>query len=149
MIKKERLPIVFFALLCLLSGILSGLNRIGWSLPMPLIAAHHGAIMVGGFLGTLIALEKIGPLKKKILYIIPVVNATSVIFFFTGHPKVSIYILIASSVALSFVFLYYLQKQRTIVYLLMLVGSLSWGYRKHLATYQAFLPASLSVVGCV
>jgi hypothetical protein len=126
MIKKERLPIVFFALLCLLCGIWSGLNKIGWSLPVTLITAHHGAIMVGGFLGTLIALEKIIPLKKKSLYIIPILNATSVAFFFSGQPKVSVYVLVISSVALSFVFLYYFRTQRTIIYVLMLLGSLAW-----------------------
>jgi hypothetical protein len=126
MIKKERLPIILFAMLCLLSGLWSGLNRIGWDIALLPISPHHGAIMVGGFLGTLIALEKIIPLKKKSLYLIPVLNALSVVFFFSGQPKLSIYILVISSTSLSFVFLYYFRKQRTIIYVLMLLGSICW-----------------------
>lgn len=140
MIKKERLPIVFFAMFCLLSGIWSGLNRIGWSLPVSLISAHHGAIMVGGFLGTLISLEKIIPLKKKSLYLIPVLNALSVVFFFSGQPKVSIYILAVSSIALVVVFLYYFRTQRTIIYMLMSLGAVCWLIGNLLLLTKFFYP---------
>ncbi len=126
MIKKERLPILLFAMLCLLSGLYSGLNRIGWNLYATPLTAHHGAIMVGGFLGTLIALEKIIPLKKKSLYLIPIVNASSVVFFFFNQPKVSIYILVVSSIALAFVFLYYYRIQRERIYILMFIGAICW-----------------------
>ena len=126
MLKKERLAILLFAMLCLLSGLWSGLNRIGWDIAILPISPHHGAIMVGGFLGTLIALEKIIPLKKKSLYLIPVLNALSVVFFFSGQPKLSIHVLVISSTSLSFLFLYYFRKQRTIIYVLMLLGSICW-----------------------
>ena len=56
MIKKERFPIVLFAMIALLSGLWSGLSRIGWTMGISPIMAHHGAIMVGGFIGTLIML---------------------------------------------------------------------------------------------
>jgi hypothetical protein len=140
MIKKERLPIVFFAMFCLLSGLWSGLGRIGWDVRILPITAHHGAIMVGGFLGTLIALEKIIPLKKKSLYIIPLMNATSVLFFFLDQPKVSIALLIASSAALSFVFYYYFRSQRTIVYILMLAGAICWLIGNILLMTKFFYP---------
>lgn len=126
MIKKERLLIVVFAMFCLLSGLWSGLNRIGWDITILPITAHHGAIMVGGFLGTLIALEKIIPLKMKALYLIPVSNALSVVFFFANQPQISIYILVASSLSLAGVFLFYFRTQRTIIYILMLVGAVCW-----------------------
>lgn len=117
------MPIVFFAMFCLIAGVWSGLTRIGWELMIIAAASHHGAIMVGGFLGTLIALERIIPLKKNLLYAIPVLNALSLGFFFTDYPCISIYVLIAASVLLAFVFLYYSRKQRTIVYVLMLSGA--------------------------
>ena len=140
MIKKERLPIILFAMFCLLSGLWSGLNRIGWNLNITSVSAHHGAIMVGGFLGTLIALEKIIPIKKKILYLIPVVNASSVFFFFLNQPRISIYVLIASSTALAFVFLYYFRKQRTIIYALMFIGAICWVTGNILLLTKFFYP---------
>lgn len=140
MIRKERLPIIFFAMLCLLAGLWSGLNRIGWNLFLLPITAHHGAIMVGGFLGTLIILEKIIPLKKNILYLIPILNAVSVIFFFTNQPKIAICILVSSSTALSFVFLYYFRSQRTMTYMLMLLGAICWLIGNILLLTKFFYP---------
>jgi hypothetical protein len=140
MIKKERLPIVFFAMFCLLSGLWSGLTRIGWNISILPITAHHGAIMVGGFLGTLIALEKIIPLKKKSLYIIPVLNALSVVFYFLNQPKIAVYILVISSTSLAFVFLYYFRMQRTIIYVLMLLGAIWWLVGNLLLLTKSFYP---------
>lgn len=140
MIKKERLPIVFLAMLCLLAGLEAGLTRIGWNLPVLPITVHHGAIMIGGFLGTLIALEKIIPLKRKSLYLIPVLNFFSVVCFFTHHPKTSIYILVISSMALAFVFLYYFLRQRSIIYVLMLLGAICWLTGNILLLTKLFYP---------
>jgi len=126
MIKKERLPVIFFAMFSLLCGLWSGLCRIGWDIGISPVVAHHGAIMVGGFLGTLIAFEKIIPLRKKTLYLIPITSASSVVMFFTRQSALSFYLLIVSSVALVIVFLYYLLKQQKAVYILMLLGAISW-----------------------
>jgi hypothetical protein len=140
MIKKERLPIVALGMFCLLCGLWSGLNRIGWNLATSPLSAHHGAIMVGGFLGTLIALEKTIPLKKRALYLIPILNAVSVVFFFTDQPKISIYILIISSASLSLVFLYYFRRQHTVIYFLMLLGGLFWLVGNVLLLTKFFYP---------
>jgi hypothetical protein len=140
MLKKERLPILLFAMFCLLSGLWSGLNRIGWDLAILPITAHHGAIMVGGFLGTLISFEKIIPLKKKSLYLIPVLNALSVLFFFVNQPKIAIYTLVVSSTSLAFVFLYYFRTQRTIIYILMLFGAICWLVGNVLLLTKFFYP---------
>lgn len=137
---EQRLPIVLLAMLCLISGLWSGLNRIGWDVTMLPIAPHHGAVMVGGFLGTLIALEKIIPLKKRILYLIPGVNALSIAFFFSGHPKVSLYILVASSASLAIVFLYYFRQQRNVIYLLMFTGACCWLVGNILLLTKFFYP---------
>jgi hypothetical protein len=140
MIKKERLPILLFAMFCLLSGLWSGLSRIGWNITILPITAHHGAVMVGGFLGTLIALEKIIPLKRKTLYLIPILNAISVIFFFANQPKIAIYTLVISSTSLAFVFLYYFRTQRTIIYILMLLGAACWLVGNVLLLTRFFYP---------
>lgn len=139
-VKKERIPILLFALTCLLAGIWSGLTRMGWTLTALPIAPHHGAIMVGGFLGTLIALEKIIPINKKYLYAIPVLNALSVVFFFAGYPNVSAWILVFSSASLFFVFLYYFRTQRSLIYVLMLIGSACWFVGNVLLLTKWFYP---------
>lgn len=124
--KKKRLPVIVGALICLVMGVLSGLTRIGWDTRIGEATAHHGAIMVGGFLGTLIGFEKIIPLRRKLLYAIPVINALSVVFFLKGNPDTGIVILTLSSLALSSVFFYYLCIHRSMIYLLMLIGAVCW-----------------------
>ena len=140
MIRSERLPMIISAMVCLSGGLWTGLGRIGWNLPASLLVAHHGAIMVGGFLGTLISLEKTIPLKRKSLLLIPVFNGLSIIPFFAGMPTVAFYILIASSAALTGVFLFYLKKQRSIIYILMTAGSACWLVGNILLVTERFYP---------
>lgn len=110
----------------LLVGFATGLSRMGWDLNILPTSLHHGAIMVGGFLGTLISLEKIIPLKKKLLFLIPVFSGASVISFFTNAPTTSFLLLVLASSGLSGVFLTYYFKEKSLIYLLMLAGSLCW-----------------------
>ena len=137
-----RLPFVFLAMLCMLVGLWTGLNRIGWSIyAMPAIV-HHGAIMVGGFLGSLIALEKIIPLKTKALYIIPALSGASVILFLLQNDVVAFATLITASAGLCFVFLYYLVTQKQFIYLLMFAGSIGWLAGNIVLLSQRFYPAA-------
>lgn len=140
MIKKERLPFVILAMSCLLVGLWSGLSRIGWDIYILPVTAHHGAIMVGGFLGTLISLEKIIPLKNKVLYLIPLASALSVLFFFLELPFAAIESLIISSCGLSVVFILYLIRERSMIYFLMLTGALCWLIGNVLLVTNLFYP---------
>lgn len=126
MIRVERLPFVFLALLCLLTGLWTGLSRIGWEIFVLPAVAHHGAVMIGGFLGTLISLEKIIPLNKKALFLIPLASAASAVTFMTGNPYVAMIFLLSASAGLVCVFLFYLIVHRDLIYTLMLVGGLCW-----------------------
>lgn len=121
-----KLPFLFLAMLGMLVGLWAGLNRIGWSIYALPAIAHHGAMMVGGFLGSLISLEKIIPLRRKTLYVIPLTSGASMIFFFLHQDVVAITMLITASIGLCLVFLYYLVTQRHIIYLLMFFGSICW-----------------------
>ncbi len=60
-------------MLALLAGLWAGLLRLGWALP-PLSAAlpmQHGALMVSGFLGTLISLERVAALRRRWMFDAP------------------------------------------------------------------------------
>ena len=126
MINISRVPFILFAILCLLTGLWTGLSRIGWDIFITPLSAHHGAIMVGGFLGTLIALEKIIPLKKPTLFAIPLVSASSVVLFNLNQPFFATLLLILASIGLTGVFLHYLKRERSLIYGLMVAGSLQW-----------------------
>lgn len=102
---------MLFAFANLLIGMLAGLIRIGWSFQMNSVAIHHGAIMVGGFLGTLILLEKVIPLKRKILLALPVINAFSLVMIIPGLFHLGQVLLITGAVGLLIVFILYFRKQ--------------------------------------
>lgn len=58
--NRQRAPLMLLAALALLAGLWAGLLRLGWQLP-PLsltLPANHGPLMISGFLGTLISLER-------------------------------------------------------------------------------------------
>jgi len=68
---KIRLPLLLLAILALLSGLWAGLLRLGWVWPafQPGLPALHGPLMVSGFLGTLISLERAIALRQRIAYL--------------------------------------------------------------------------------
>ena len=58
--NKARFPLMFLGLLALLTALWGGLLRLGWALPLlrPTLSVVHGPLMVCGFLGTLIGVER-------------------------------------------------------------------------------------------
>ncbi|HSN76756.1 MAG TPA: hypothetical protein VL334_16915 [Anaerolineae bacterium] len=58
--RRINLPFLLLAVLALLTGLWAGLVRLPWPLPplRPTLPMAHGPLMVGGFLGTLVSLER-------------------------------------------------------------------------------------------
>lgn len=108
---STRLPFLFFAFANLLVGLFAGLVRIGWRWDASNLASSHGSIMVGGFLGTLILVEKSLPLKKKYLLILAAVNASSIVWITAGQPGIGIYCLLVGACTLVWTLFQYLRKQ--------------------------------------
>jgi hypothetical protein len=125
-VQSYRIPFLGLAIAALIIGIVTGLGRMGFvTLVIPAVV-HHGAIMTGGFLGTLIILEKIIPLKKRWLYVFPLLSGLSVILFLCNLTLAPLIVLLIASLGLAVTFLLYLQKDRSLPYILMLTGSLCW-----------------------
>lgn len=87
--SKRALPIqallLLPALLLLLDGLWAGLQRMGWALPHlhPGLAALHGPLMIAGFLGTLISLERAVALRVKWFYLAPLASASGTVLLVT------------------------------------------------------------------
>ena len=72
--QKRYLPFVAIALLALLFALWVGLLRLGWSLPaLSGFSQAHGPLMVSGFLGTLIALERAVAIRQKWMFAVPLI----------------------------------------------------------------------------
>ena len=141
--RISRQPIVFLAMLSLITGLLAGLHRIGWNLSLGGVSPDHGAIMVGGFLGTLIILEKIIPLRRNILYAFPIISGASVVLFFIGQPIYSVACLVLASAGLSIIFLIYWIREKSAIYFLMVAGAICWLTGNILLLIHNFYPVSL------
>ncbi len=74
--NRLPLPFLFLAILGLLAALWAGLMRLGWQLPAltPSLAMLHGPVMVSGFLGTLITLERAVAMKQKWMYLPPLLS---------------------------------------------------------------------------
>lgn len=132
--------LIVFALANLLLGMVGGLGRMGWSYSLPETIVHHGACMVGGFLGSLIALEKIVALKKPIFFIGPFMSAGSLLCFIAGQTHVAVVLLCLASVVLCLVYGLYLLKNYSLYLVIALAGALCWIIGNFLLLSKLFYP---------
>lgn len=124
--NKQYLLVVPFIIISLVTGILGGLMRMGWNIPISEIAGEHGALMTGSFLGTVITLERIVVMKKKWMYIFPLLSGSSIVFFFIDTPLLAHILLASSSLGLIFIYLILYRTYKEFYYLIMMLGAVGW-----------------------
>lgn len=120
--------LLFFAAIGLITGLYSGLLRIGFlsdMAPRQISPIAHGPLMINGFLGTLIGLERAAALEKKWAYFAPVLMAASTIFLLSGLQLSGQWLMLLGAMGLTYVmsYLYYLQPK--IYHLIMALGAAS------------------------
>lgn len=112
----------------LLLGVLSGLFRIGWYNMgrVATVADLHGAFMVGGFLGTLIIVERALPLKKWYAFLPAILSGSSLLFFLLGFKTVALGGLTLGSLGLMYIMYYYYTTYELRYQLILLIGAACW-----------------------
>ena len=127
--QRLRYPLLLTALLALLVAAWAGLLRIGWLLPTTGgLAAAHGPLMVSGFLGTLIGLERavaLAALGRRWVYIAPILSALGVVTSLLGLP-IGPWLLTAGSIALIAVFGEIIRRQPASFTYTMGFGTVLW-----------------------
>lgn len=126
---KTRAPLLATGVLSLLCAMWLGLIRLGWNLPLPwpdqLI--DHGPLMVCGFLGTLITLERAVDVKVKWGYAAPILTASGALMVDLGPlrpfgpPLITL-----GSLTLIAMFALTLWRQPTLAHTTMAVGAVAW-----------------------
>jgi|DewCreStandDraft_5_1066085.scaffolds.fasta_scaffold00215_18 hypothetical protein len=83
-----RFVLLIPALLALLAALWAGLQRLGWDVPAlrPGLAAAHGPLMISGFLGTLITLERAVALGSRWTYGAPALAGLGSLALLIGLP---------------------------------------------------------------
>lgn len=126
---KIRLPFLLLSILALLAAMWAGLLRIGWQWPswQPALAAAHGPLMISGFLGTLIALERAVAFNKRGAYLPPLMSGLGGILLLTGLSwKGGIFLLTLGSLGLLVLFVIMARRHLALHAVVMALGALAW-----------------------
>ncbi|MBF0325586.1 MAG: hypothetical protein HQL42_11015 [Alphaproteobacteria bacterium] len=69
--SPPRLPLLLMGAICLLTGMVAGLGRLGFAIPDMIGIHQHGPLMVCGFFGTVIGLERAVALQRPWTFAAP------------------------------------------------------------------------------
>src|SRR3990172_7647996 len=124
-----RLPLLILGFASLVSGVLAGLARLGWAVPLPSaqLALLHGPLMVCGFLGTVIGLERPVALGYRWAYAGPLFTGLGGVALLLGFPSSAG----ASAMVLGSAVLFtgttlIMLRQRELFMVTMVLGAASW-----------------------
>ena len=84
----SRLPLLILGLLALVTGVWAGMERLGWqtALPAQRLTSEHGPLMVCGFLGTVIGIERAVAVGARWGYAAPLLSGLAVLMLLSGAP---------------------------------------------------------------
>jgi len=116
-------------MLALVTALWGGLVRLGWNLP-PLrltLPAAHGPLMVSGFLGTLIAVERAVALRRGWTYLGPLLTGLGALALIAGVPgPVAPLLMTLGSLGLVAVFVVIIRRQTALFTIVMGLGAVTW-----------------------
>lgn len=125
-----RIPLLLAGGATMVLAVWGGLNRIGWTVPVPApsAAASHGPLMISGFLGTLISLERAVGIGKRWVYLAPLMAALFSVLTMAGLPDLMLSALpaVAASLVLSVAYADVLRRDRGRHMQVMALASLCW-----------------------
>jgi hypothetical protein len=127
--RLGRAPLLAVAMFSMVWGIWMGLLRIGWVLPLPrpdqLIL--HGPLMIGGFIGTLIGLERAVGIATPWAYAAPLLTASGAVLLIFGRaPSVAALLTTLGSVVVLLVFAVVMSREASLFALTMALGAVAW-----------------------
>jgi hypothetical protein len=122
-----RAPMVVLGFTSLFAGMAAGLVRLGWPLPAASLAPVHGPLMVSGFFGTVISLERAVALRERWAYGAPLFSALGALAAIVAAPVLlapalataGSTVMLAASVAVY-------RRQQELFTLTLALGALSW-----------------------
>jgi len=116
-------------LLASLAAMWAGLLRLGWKLPplVPTLAMSHGPLMVSGFMGTLISLERVVALNRKWTYTAPAATGLGVFALLIGLPtQVGAALMVLGSLGMVAIFAVIVRMHRAPYTVTMALGAVAW-----------------------
>lgn len=124
-----RYVLLAAGLFTLIMAMWAGLLRMGWALPLlkPTAVGGHGPLMVSGFLGTVIGLERAVGVGKPSMLLAPLLTALGGLALIIGLPTVvgATFILLGS-IGVGAIFAYIVRHERALHTYVLAAGCLLW-----------------------
>ena len=123
------MPLVVLGALSLLAALWAGLIRLGWELPPVAsgVLPNHGPLIVSGFLGTLIGLERAVALRRRWAYGAPLLAGLGGLAWIVGLPiHLGQGLTVAGSAVMIAIFAVFYRQTPTLPLAVMGIGALSW-----------------------
>ena len=124
-----RYPLMALGMVALLAALWGGLLRLGWDWPImrQTLPVSHGPLMISGFLGTLIGLERAVALGQPWTYAGPTLTGLGALALVVGLPGLAGPMFMAmGSLALVVVFAVTVRRQPGLPEITMGIGALAW-----------------------
>lgn len=128
-LAKERIPILLMAIFCLVSALFSGLARLGIGVPILFLnaTAFHSTLMIFGFFGTVIGLERAIASRLLWAYLAPLASGISGVLMLFGYQLFasSVGFIIAGTLFATATFVIFIKQPADYTFTL-LVGAALW-----------------------
>lgn len=125
---SQRAPLLALGFVGLLLGVTAGLARLGYRMPdvSSAASAWHGPLMIGGFFGVVIALERAVAIGRYVAYLGPLLGGLGSLAIAIGEPVAGAWLMFAGSVVLLGASLDVLRRQRALFTLTLALGAACW-----------------------
>lgn len=126
---RGRFPLIAASLLAALAAMWAGLVRLGWGLPplIPTLTMTHGPLMISGFLGTLISLERVVALNRRWMFAAPAVTGLGAVVLLAGIPgPLGPALMVLGSLGMVAIFVVIVRMQFAPFTLTMALGAIAW-----------------------
>jgi hypothetical protein len=126
---RYRIPMLMAGFISLMFGMYIGLTRLGWGFPLTSATQFslHGPLMVCGFLGTVISLERAVAIGERWAYSGPLASAASAVLLIAGvSPSIGALLAVIASAILSVASIKIFFRQRELFTFTLLIAALCW-----------------------
>jgi hypothetical protein len=121
-----RLVLLALAAASLVAGAMGGLARLGVPIVVPHAVVDHGALMTGGFLGTVISLERAIALGKPYAYGAPLCAGVGAVLLVAGWREAGLLVSVAAPLFLLAAGIALVRRQPLAHIKLLFVASIAW-----------------------
>lgn len=149
----QRVPLLLLGAVALVTGLWAGLVRLG-ALPAVLSPLSHGPLMVSGFLGTVIALERAVAARARWAYAGPLCCGAGTLGLLLGPPGLGAALLCAGSVVVLAVLVLVLVRAPVLHHAVLVLAASSWLSGNVVLAlgrpvFEAVVPWTLFLVGTI